>query len=460
MRTRCPFFPPQPGLPRSGRAGTTFGFAGRAEVERRCSELLAPVRAPGPRCGGVLVSARAAHGLSHPRAGRSGRRRARRRAGRREATCASGNPAPPSGRARVERAPDRRPLGRPSAGHCREGPAGVRLATPQSARQRGDRHRRGRLSARRRAGRSRSPPLRAPRERGSRGRAAGQSPPLERGTVALAWPTARRVRLRAVGAGRDRKARRASPLYAPGPHRRGSRSRPRRRARRRARASSHRASALGAPARPAHGGAVPLRPAGGRPGGLPGGPGDAGRDARDRAGTCAAASRALDPRSGSGTGRHAPRADSCRVGAAVTEPAGAIDLVRRPQARVAGDPRAPERRGRAPADVDGTGRLGQDAARRRGDGRPRRRVPGRCGAGRACPDRRPGSRRGVDRRQTRCGRPAGAGAGQGVGCPPARPPGVARARQLRAATRSSARPRGAAGGRTGRDLCGHEPSAA
>ena len=60
-------------------------------------------------------------------------------------------------------------------------------------------------------------------------RAAVVAERLRRRPRALARAAARRVRLRAVGAGRDRPAHGASPLSAAGSHRRRSRARPRRR---------------------------------------------------------------------------------------------------------------------------------------------------------------------------------------------------------------------------------------
>ena len=274
------------------------GAAGRGAVERRCSLR-------GRR------RATFGHGTPGWNSASSGRSRlsptAVSSAERSEAACAPGDPAPPRERAGLERPADRGSLGRPSAGHGGEGPADVRLAAPQGARRRHDRH----------------PPAgyeldvepdgldlhRFERlvSRGARGSAAGRRRESARGARALARPATRRVRLRAVGAGRDRPARGASPRRAPGSDRRGSRARPRRRARRRARAPGRRAPARGATARPAHARPLPLGQAGGGAGRLPVGEGHPGRAARNRAGVGATPPRARDPRPGSGAGRRARR---------------------------------------------------------------------------------------------------------------------------------------------------------
>ena len=166
-----------------------------------------------------------------------------------------------------------------------------------------DRHRAERLRAPDRAGSPRSAPLRASRERSARGGAAGRSPEPARGPRALARTATCRVRLRVLGARRDRPAGGASPHRASGSHRRGPGPRPRRRARRRARAPGRRAPLGGAPAGPAHARALPLGQAGGGTGRLPVGEGHPGGAARDRAGGGVAPPRAGDPRSGSGAGR-------------------------------------------------------------------------------------------------------------------------------------------------------------
>ena len=198
--------------------------------------------------------------------------------------------------------------------------------------------------------------------------------------------------------------------------------------------------------RPADARPLPLGQAGRGPGGLPGGAGDARRDARDRAGSAAAAARARDPRAGSGPGRLSGVA--------------AIDVVRRPRARAAGGAGAPVSRRRSSPHSHRGGWNGQDAPRRRGDGRPRRHVPGRRRAGRARPGRRRRPRSGRDRPNARSGRAAGEGPDGGTGRLLPRPAGAARARQLRAGARSGAAARGAGGGCARADAPRHEPRGA
>ena len=176
-------------------------------------------------------------------------------------------------RARGERPADRRSLGRPSAGHRGEGPADVRLPAPQGARQRGDRHQAGGLRAPRRAGRSRSSPLRAlVMRRGGRSRRLRRES-LREALALWRGPPLVEFAYEPWAQGEIGSTRGASPLHAPGSDRRRSRARPRRRAGRRARAPGRRAPALGATARPAHARPLPLGQAGGGSGGLPGGAG-------------------------------------------------------------------------------------------------------------------------------------------------------------------------------------------
>ena len=125
--------------------------------------------------------------------------------------------------------------------------------------------------------------------------------------------------------------------------------------------------------------------------GLPGGAGDAGRDARDRAGRRAAAARAPDPRPGPGPRRHMPAPAGCRA-AYGRRRARRRDRPRSSAARRScGRSRAllHEATMCASLTLTGAGWVGEDASRRRGHGRPRRRVPGRRRAGRPRSDQRP-----------------------------------------------------------------------
>ena len=134
---------------------------------------------------------------------------------------------------------------------------------------------------------------------------AGRRRPRDRGLEAarcaraLARAAAGGVRARAVRGDRGAAARGAPAHAARGADRGRSRSRPPRRARVGARGARRRASAPRAGARPAHAGALPLRPPGGRARVVSRGQAAARGGARDRAGPGIAAARALDPRPGS-----------------------------------------------------------------------------------------------------------------------------------------------------------------
>ena len=153
-----------------------------------------------------------------------------------------------------------------------------------------------------RAGRARSPSLRAPgrrwtelarpRPRSGRVRAA------TRRALAVAGPAAGGLRLRELRPGGNRPARGDQADSGGAPDRRRPRARAPRRAGRRARGTGRRAPAPRAPADVSDDGAVPVGPAGGGPGRLPGRAPVARRRAWDRTEYCTPGAGAGDPPAG------------------------------------------------------------------------------------------------------------------------------------------------------------------
>ena len=213
-------------------------------------------------------------------------------------------------RRRLQRRADRGALGRRAAGHGGEHAPGPRLPPPEAARAGsagscagvGRRGAFARLRARGGARRARPGAIRAAahggprRSRRRRPRGGGGLAPL--GARALARQPARRRRARAVRTGRDSATRGA----ARGGARTTGRGRPGPRAPRRARggarATGRRAPASGAASRAVDARPLPLRPAGRRARGLPGGPAGARRAAWPAAGSRPPAPRAGDPAPG------------------------------------------------------------------------------------------------------------------------------------------------------------------
>ena len=219
---------------------------------------------------------------------------------------------------------------------------------------------------------------------------------------ALARTASGRVRLRAVGAARDREARGASARGPPGADRGGSR--PRRNAKLVPELELFvgRAPTPGAPPRPAHARSLSLGKAGGRARGVSRCETLARGDARHRTHARAPAARALDSRPGS-RARSRRRRPSDRQWRGSRADLG--DVARRPSwggrvsfAELRGSLASG---GRAAPHVDGCSRIGQDAPGARGDERVSMgRGQTRCSSSWAASPRR-GSSRG--RSQTRSG---------------------------------------------------------
>ena len=192
--------------------------------------------------------------------------------------------------------------GRVSALRRALGPAGSGLAGHQPARLPCWRRTRSRWTRPGSSGWSPRPPALDPAERAAGGPAAGG------GAGAVAGTGAGRVRRPAVGPGGGGPAGGAAPGRGRGAGRAGPGRRRPRRAGGGAGGAGGRAPDPGAAPGPADAGAVPVGPAGRRPGGVPADPGGAGRGAGDRpvAGAAAAAAGDPGPGPGPGAGRAGP----------------------------------------------------------------------------------------------------------------------------------------------------------
>ena len=151
------------------------------------------------------------NGLSASRATGGGPTRSLARARRAQAALAAGAAAAPRQRRRLDRAADRRAVGRVAAGDGRQERPGVRLPAAQAARRRAAGHPRARATS------CGSIPASStwPASTGSSPRPSGADPETAarqaaRGAGALARAAARRPRLRAVRPERDRPSRRSS----------------------------------------------------------------------------------------------------------------------------------------------------------------------------------------------------------------------------------------------------------